>query len=137
VSNLAARLDRSIDVPHAARLAVWVGVSVVAAALAVRYARRAGAPAIVWVGVALYPLLSAATQALVYAGMWDAFGALIAEGDAGNWPLPGEFVKGTATSLVASVPMVFTAWLTARRTRGSDTPHAEQALQPDAPDVGA
>ncbi|MDP2234311.1 MAG: hypothetical protein Q8K89_11790 [Actinomycetota bacterium] len=118
------QLTQALDVGLIPVTAVWVIVSCAVAMFAIRRARRGGAPVYIWTGVALWVLLGAAFASLVYLGAWDAFGVLMTETDAGDWPAPAEYMRQIGVHLLANMPLVVSSWVTAVKTQSGSTPLA-------------
>ena len=111
------QLTRAFGLGRISVVVIWVVVSCAVAWVAISRARRGGAPVYVWMGVALWVLLGTGFGALVYAGAWDAFGALLKETDVANWPAPAEFIRQAGLGLLSNVPLVVVSWVTAVKTQ--------------------
>lgn len=121
---LYGQITRAFGFGRVPEIVLWVIVSSAVAVVAVKHARRGGAPVAVWTGVALWLLLGTAFGALVYAGAWDAFGTLMTETDGGGWPAPREYVRQVGVHLLANTPLVLSAWVTAIKTKPARAPLA-------------
>lgn len=116
-ASVFGRISDALRLEPPLSVILWLAVSVPAVALAIRGARRAGAPTAIWAGVAIWSFLGTAIGAMFYVGIWDAFGPTLAEVDADGFPTPSEFVRQLGLRVAMDAPLVLVAWLSATRTR--------------------